>query len=94
MLSQRYSKRMRFGVEDKFIQTDDVMVTENKVEVFERFGQPKALHTVILFWWRIHNIPKGCVAKLCPRMSLNCLEHVPCHILIFDFARQSEHVKD
>ena len=84
---------MRFSVEDKIVQTYHIWFTENEVEVLQRFCQPEAFHTVILLWWCLRDVSNCSIGKLRLSMGADCLEHLPCNILILRLARDSVHIK-
>lgn len=42
-LTVGYPKRMRFSIKDKIVQADFIVVAKDEIEIFEGFGQPKAL---------------------------------------------------
>ena len=42
-LTVGYPKRMRFSIKHKIVQADFVVVAKDEIEIFEGFGQQKAL---------------------------------------------------
>jgi hypothetical protein len=68
---------MRFSIQNIFVQTNHIWLRKDKVEILERFRQPKRFHP-ILELWRFHSTVIQC------RMRYRCLgeaddgvEHFP-----------------
>lgn len=88
LISLRSSKRMRLRVEDIIIEADKTWLAEDKVEVFERFGEPKGLHLVFLIGGEIlrvggyGDVLNGGIGDICTSETRDSLKHGPSSILV------------
>lgn len=64
-------------LQNPFIQTQDVRLREEEVEVLERLGRPERLHLVAQKGRRARDVRDGRVSKIGARVSLDRLEHLP-----------------
>jgi hypothetical protein len=58
-----------------------IWLRKDKVEVFQSLGKPKALHFVLMFWFRMTHIVDRRMAKLSPGCLINVLKHAPRGVL-------------
>lgn len=48
-----------------------IWLRKDKIEVFQSLGKPKALHSVLVFWFRMTHIVDRRVTKLSPGGLVN-----------------------
>lgn len=88
----RPSHRMGLSVEDPLVQRDDVFATEEQEEIFQRLGEPEALHRVSLAGYRLGDIVDGGVAVRGARSGANVVEHAPAGLAPVRIAGDAVHV--
>lgn len=91
-------ERMCLGIQDPFVQRNDVRGLEEQVKILERLGEPEALHVVLLIPAIAlvlgGHIADGAVAGVRPGRFDYCLEHAPTLFLPRWIARDAVHVPD
>lgn len=75
--------RNREHLQNIVVQTDQIRLAKNKVEVLERLGQPEALHTVRLGWYGLGHIVNCRIGEVGLGGILYALKHFPSDIVIF-----------
>src|ERR1700678_1737295 len=89
-----YPQRMCLSVENPAVQTDQVRLAKNQIEVLYHFRVPKALHGIHLERRIPHNVNELRVPKLRLSPPIDRLEHVPRHVSVLRIARDAVHVEE
>ena len=58
-----------------------IWLRKDEIEVLQSLGKPKALHFVLVFWFRMTHIVDRRVAKLSPGGLIDVLKHAPRGVL-------------
>lgn len=85
---------MSFGVEDIIIQTHEIWLGEDEVEVLQRLGHPEGLLRVVLEAFWIRNVAEGGIRILGLCQLRDGFKHAPGVVLVIGVARHAVKIED
>lgn len=85
---------MRLSVKHPLIQTQDIRLAEQQIEILQRFSQPEAFLRIILHRRGTRDVVDGRVAELRVRVFLDRLEHGPARIAVVGVPCYAVEVED
>ena len=83
---------MRLCIKDPFVQRDDVFAAKQQIEIFQRLGEPEALHRVSRARYSLGDIIYGRVAVRGARGGADIVEHAPTGLAPVRIAGDTVHV--